>query len=79
MLAPQSRHELDDLRLRRHVERAHGLVTNQHARFQDHRARDANSLTLLPGKLVRNRWRFRRQHLVERLDGSRAQRSLIER
>ena len=45
--------QVDDLRLHRHVERRHGLVTDDHARLHHDGTSDANALTLTAGKLVR--------------------------
>ena len=53
-LVPRSRlharEQLEDLRLDRHVQRAHRLVTHQQPRRQDHGARDGHALALPAGQ-----------------------------
>ena len=46
-------HQVDDLRLDRHVERRHRFVGDDERRLEDERARDADALALTAGKLVR--------------------------
>src|SRR6185437_421160 len=53
MLALQAREQIEDLRLHGDIECAHRLVTDEQARLEDHRARDADALALPPGELVR--------------------------
>ncbi len=52
-LVLQVHHEIEDLRLDRHVERRDRLVADDQARLQRERARDADALALPAGKLVR--------------------------
>ena len=47
------REQVDDLRLDRHVQSRDRLVQHDHPRVQRQRARDADSLTLPAGELVR--------------------------
>ena len=52
-LVLQVHHEIEDLRLDRHVQRRHRLVADDQARLQRERARDADALALPAGELVR--------------------------
>ncbi len=45
--------QIDDLGLDRHVERGDRLVADDHVRFEDQRAGDADALALAAGELVR--------------------------
>lgn len=46
-------HQIDDLRLRGDVERAHRLVGDDELRFRRERAREADALSLPTRELVR--------------------------
>ena len=52
-LAIEIAQQVDDLTLQRHVERRYGLVGDQHFRFHRQRPRDADTLALASGQLVR--------------------------
>jgi len=45
--------QVDDLRLNRHIEGGHRLITHNHAGIESQRPGDSDALPLAPGKLVR--------------------------
>ncbi|MNS96361.1 hypothetical protein D3C72_1306570 [compost metagenome] len=52
-LTLQIEQQIDDLRLNRHVERRHRFVSDHHLGIKRQRARNADSLPLPTGKLMR--------------------------
>ncbi len=67
---PQIKKQVYDLGLNGHVQRGHRFVTHYDARIDSQRARNANPLTLPPGKLMRIAIQriFLQTDAVERLD-----------
>ncbi len=83
MLGLELFHQLENLRLDRHIERSGRLVGDQHLRVAAHRHRDHRTLTHTARKLVRilvdPLFRSGNAHLGQQLKGAGAPGFLIER
>ena len=71
----QIKHQVDDLRLDRHVERRDRFVGDDQLRLERQRARDADALALAAGELVREALR----HLGLKADAPQEVRHLVAR